>query len=40
LSQEDILAWKPVLAGARLSENIAPKEANQLMEFVNQYCPV
>jgi aminoglycoside phosphotransferase (APT) family kinase protein len=39
LSQEDIFAWKPILAGARLSENIASKEANQLIEIVNQYCP-
>jgi len=37
LSHESIFAWEPIIAGARLSENINPAEANRLLEIVKKY---
>jgi len=38
LSQADIFAWLPIIAGARLNENVASENENRLIEIVNQYC--
>jgi len=37
--QDEIFAWEPIVAGARLSENIASEEANRLLEIVARCCP-
>ena len=39
LSQDDILTWEPIIAGARLSENVASEKADRLLEIVNRYYP-
>ena len=39
LSKDEILQWSPILAGARLAENVSTESAERLMEIVNQYCP-
>ncbi|AWE07287.1 aminoglycoside phosphotransferase [Lysinibacillus sp. 2017] len=40
LSKEDIFQWAPIIAGARLSENVSSEKNERLMEIVNQYCPL
>ena len=37
LSRSDILAWAPVIAGARLSENIPDEDAGRLLKIIQQY---
>ena len=37
LSQEEILIWKPIVAGAILSENSAIGKTDYLLEIVNSY---
>lgn len=37
LSKEQIFLWAPILACARLSENVSADKAKQLLEIVNQY---
>lgn len=37
LSKEKIFLWAPILACARLSENVSPDKAKELLEIVNQY---
>jgi len=39
LSQTDIFVWEPIIAGARLSENVASENANRLLAIVAKYCP-
>jgi thiamine kinase-like enzyme len=39
LFQEDIFAWESIIAGARLSENVASEKANRLLEIVARYWP-
>lgn len=38
LSKEDIFQWAPIIAGARLSENVSSEKNERLMKIVNQYC--
>ena len=38
LSQDDILVWEPIIAGARLSEKIPSKNIDQLIAIVEKYC--
>ena len=38
LFQDDIFAWESIIAGARLSENVASEKANRLLEIVARYC--
>ena len=38
ISQEDIFIWKPIMAGAILSENSAINKAGYLLEMVSQFC--
>ncbi len=40
LSKEDIFQWAPIIAGARLSENVSSENNERLMKIVNHYCPV
>ncbi len=37
LSKDKIFLWAPILACARLSENVSVDKAKQLLEIVNQY---
>lgn len=39
LSKDEILQWLPILAGARLAENISDESAERLLDIVNLYCP-
>ena len=34
LSENDILAWMPIIAGARLSENVVTEDASRLLDLV------
>ena len=38
LVKEDILQWSPILAGARLTENVTTESREHLLAIVNQYC--
>lgn len=38
MSQEEIFAWEPVIAAARLSEHIATDKEPWLSEIVNKFC--
>lgn len=40
IEQNEIFLWAPVIAGARLSENVSSGMASRLVEIVNQYCPL
>jgi len=39
LSKEDILQWAPIIAAARLSENVSSEKSERLLEIVHQYYP-
>ncbi|MGM8214559.1 phosphotransferase family protein [Bacillaceae bacterium W0354] len=36
LSKNDILQWEPILAGARLAENVSSEDNERLLEIVNR----
>jgi aminoglycoside phosphotransferase (APT) family kinase protein len=38
ISQNEIFIWAPIIAGARLSENVPSEKASRLIEIVGQYC--
>jgi tRNA A-37 threonylcarbamoyl transferase component Bud32 len=38
--RSEVFQWAPIIAGARLSENVTTKEAESLMKIINQYCPL
>lgn len=40
MHKDDILQWLPILAGARLAENISTESTERLLEIVNEYCAV
>jgi tRNA A-37 threonylcarbamoyl transferase component Bud32 len=40
LCQDEIFIWAPVVAGARLSENISTEKAKCLIDIVNRYHPL
>lgn len=40
LSKDDIFQWAPIIAGARLSENVSTEKNERLMKIVNHYCPL
>ena len=40
LSKEEVFQWAPIIAGARLSENVSSEESGRLMDIVNHYCPL
>ncbi|TMU87248.1 aminoglycoside phosphotransferase family protein [Bacillus sp. BHET2] len=37
LSKEDIFQWAPIIAAARLSENVSSDDSERLMNIINQY---
>ena len=39
LSQNDVFVWEPIIAGARLSENVVSEKANRLRDIVVKYYP-
>lgn len=39
LSKEDIFQWAPIIAAARLSENVSSENSERLLKIVNQYYP-
>lgn len=39
IRRDEILLWAPIIAGARLSENVSSENADRLLEIVNEYCP-
>lgn len=39
-SQDDIFIWTPIIAGARLSENVPFEKRERLIDIVRQYCKV
>ncbi|MGE7772730.1 phosphotransferase [Viridibacillus arvi] len=39
LSKESIFQWAPIIAGARLSENVPSEKTDRLLEIINHYCP-
>lgn len=38
IPQDEVIQWAPVVAGARLSENVPSEEISRLVEIVNHYC--
>jgi aminoglycoside phosphotransferase (APT) family kinase protein len=40
LAKEEIFQWAPIIAGARLSENVSSEKPERLLEIVNFYCPI
>jgi aminoglycoside phosphotransferase (APT) family kinase protein len=39
ISQNDIFEWEAIIAGARLSENVAAENEKRLLEIVSRYYP-
>ena len=39
MSKEEILQWAPIIAAARLSENVSSEKSDRLMDIINYYCP-
>src|SRR5690625_4640692 len=40
LKRTEIFQWAPIIAGARLSENVATENSERLIEIINRYCPI
>ncbi len=40
LLQEEIFKWAPIIAAARLSENVATEKTERLLKIVEHYCPL
>ncbi|MGE8205582.1 aminoglycoside phosphotransferase family protein [Heyndrickxia sp. NPDC080065] len=40
LSKDEVFEWAPIIAGARLSENVLSEKSERLIEIVNHYCPI
>ncbi|WHY87181.1 aminoglycoside phosphotransferase family protein [Neobacillus novalis] len=40
LSKDEIFQWAPIIAGARLSENVSAENSDRLVEIVNHYYPL
>lgn len=39
-SKYDVFQWAPIIAGARLSENVSSEKSERLMDIINHYCPL
>lgn len=39
LAREDVMQWAPIIAGARLSENVSSENNERLIKIVKDYCP-
>lgn len=40
LSKHDVFQWAPIIAGARLSEDVSSEKTARLMDIINRYCPL
>ncbi|WP_413376221.1 aminoglycoside phosphotransferase family protein [Alkalihalobacillus sp. 1P02AB] len=40
LSKVEIFQWAPIIAAARLAENVTSESSERLLEIVNQFCPL
>ncbi|RDW18732.1 aminoglycoside phosphotransferase [Oceanobacillus arenosus] len=40
LQQEEVIQWAPIMAAARLSENVSSENADRLIKIINDYCPL
>ncbi|MFJ5714491.1 aminoglycoside phosphotransferase family protein [Neobacillus sp. NPDC093127] len=40
LSKDEIFQWAPIIAGARLSENVSSENSERLLEIVDHYYPL
>ena len=40
LLKEEILQWVPIIAGARLSENLPIEKSKYLLNMIHQHCPL
>jgi hypothetical protein len=38
LQKGEIFDWAPIIAGARLSENLSSERSGRLLKIVDQYC--
>ncbi|MFG6113683.1 aminoglycoside phosphotransferase family protein [Halobacillus sp. MO56] len=40
ISQQEIFQWAPIIAGARLSENVSSENSERLLKIVSDYSPL
>ncbi|WP_217587520.1 phosphotransferase family protein [Lentibacillus saliphilus] len=40
IKRTEIFQWAPVIAGARLSENVSSENTERLIEIINRHCPM
>ncbi|GAE32884.1 phosphotransferase [Halalkalibacter hemicellulosilyticusJCM 9152] len=40
LLSSEVFQWAPIIAGARLSENVSSENSERLMEIISHYCPL
>lgn len=40
LSKDEVFLWAPIIAGARLSENVSTEKIERLLEIINKHCPL
>ncbi|KGA96936.1 aminoglycoside phosphotransferase [Alkalihalobacillus alcalophilus ATCC 27647 = CGMCC 1.3604] len=40
LSKIEVFQWAPIIAAARLAENVRSESSERLLEIVNQFCPL
>ncbi|WP_277586278.1 aminoglycoside phosphotransferase family protein [Psychrobacillus antarcticus] len=37
---EEVVEWAPIMAGARLAENVSTENSQRLFEIIKRYCPL
>lgn len=40
LPKHEILQWAPIVAAARLAEDVASEKCERLLKIINEYCPL
>ncbi|WP_409274614.1 phosphotransferase family protein [Neobacillus sp. SCS-31] len=40
LVKDEVLQWAPIIAAARLSENVSSEDSKRLLDVINQSCPI
>ncbi|MFX3619110.1 MAG: phosphotransferase family protein [Sporolactobacillus sp.] len=40
MPKHEILQWAPIVAAARLAENVASEKPERLLKIINEYCPL
>ncbi|MYL46448.1 phosphotransferase [Virgibacillus halodenitrificans] len=40
INRTEIFQWAPIIAGARLSENVSSENTKRLIEIINKHCPM